>query len=74
MYVKSGFVILLILEIILKFLKGIGYSFVVKFVKKWYIYFNIIVYDFIIEIFDDFLLNNLILRFKICLKLSKIFI
>lgn len=65
MYVKSGFVILLILEIILKFLKGIVYSFVVKFVKKWYIYFNIIVYDFIIEIFDDFLLNNLILRFKI---------
>lgn len=74
MYVKCGFVILLILEIILKFLKGIGYCFVVKFFKMWYIYFNIIVYDFIIEIFDDFLLNNLILRFKNCLKLSKIFI
>lgn len=34
MYVKSGFVILLILEIILKFLKEIGYSFVVNLLKR----------------------------------------
>lgn len=71
-YVKSGLVILLILEITSKFSKSIGHSSVVKFVKKRYIHFNTTAHDFTTEIPDDPSLNNSILRSKNCPKLSKI--